>query len=153
MALAECVREGAVCLELEERERDDVLRHLLEKLAEAGAVPPGLTEQAFEALRAREALGSTAIGRGVAVPHARMEGLGGIVLAFGYSAEGVPFNALDGQPVHQVFLIMGLPGEADEYMDVMQRISRLVQDEDFLRFVRRVRSTEELIDLLEEMDD
>lgn len=152
MALADYVVEDAVCLALQAQERDDVLRRLLDRLAEAGAMPAELTGKAFEALAAREALGSTAIGRGVAVPHARLDELDRIVVAFGYSAGGVEFNALDGQLVHQVFLIMGPAGQADEYVEVMQRISRLVQDEDFLRFVQRVRSAEELVELLKEMD-
>ncbi|MCK4284379.1 MAG: PTS sugar transporter subunit IIA, partial [Candidatus Brocadiae bacterium] len=95
---------------------------------------------------------STAIGRSVAVPHARLEGLEQILVAFGYSRGGVEFNALDGEPVRQVFLVIAPKGSADEYIGVMERITRLVQNADFRRFVAQLKSAGALLELVEEMD-
>ena len=88
MALADYVSEDAVCMGLGGVKRDEAMRVLVERLAECGSLPAKLVKKAMKALIAREALGSTAIGRGVAVPHARLAGVAGIVMAFGHSRQG-----------------------------------------------------------------
>ncbi|MHC4788170.1 MAG: PTS sugar transporter subunit IIA, partial [Planctomycetota bacterium] len=127
-------------------------RALLDQLAACEALPGALVGEALEAILERERLGSTAIGRGVAVPHARVEDLARVVVAFGYSAEGIEFKSLDGELVHQVFLVVAPKDGADEYLDSMERITRLVQNQDFRRFVSQARASGEVIRLIEEMD-
>ena len=90
-------------------------------------------------------------GNGVAVPHARLEGLSKTAIAVGLSKKGVDFDALDGAPVHHIFLVIASQDNADEYLAVMGRISRLIQDRDFRRFLREIVSTEETLALIEEM--
>ncbi len=152
MALADYVKEDAVCMDLAPAKRDDAIGALLDCLVACKALPKKLAKGALEALIDREALGSTAIGNGVAVPHARLKGLRETVIAFGYIAQGVEFNALDGELAHQVFLILAPPGASDEYIEVMGRITRLVQNADFRRFVGQVGSPAAMIELIEEMD-
>ncbi len=152
MALADYLHEEAICMDLESRERDEVIRTLLDRLVAGGLMPGDLVKGVLRAILNRERLGSTAIGRGVAVPHARLEGLERILVAFGYSPDGVEFNALDGEPVRQVFLVIAPKGSADEYVGVMERITRLVQNADFRRFVSRLESADALLELVEEMD-
>ncbi len=152
MALVDYLCEGAVCMELREDERDDAIRALLHNLVGGRLVPDDLVEAALEKIIAREELGTTAIGKGVAVPHARLEGLEKALVAFGYSSEGIEFNALDGQPVHQVFLVVAPRDHTDEYIAIMERITRLVQNPDFRRFVAQSSNAEEVIELVAEMD-
>jgi len=151
MRLVDCLRKEAICMELPAQKRDDALRAMIEQLAEGGLLPSGLVEPVFEAVLARERLGSTAIGRGVAVPHARLEELDGIVVGFGYSSAGVEFRALDGEPVHEIFLVIASKDGAAEYLSVMEQVTRLVQNDDFRRFVAGARTAEEVMDLIVEM--
>jgi len=152
MALADYLSKDLVCMNLKPQDRDEAIRALLQVLVAGKAMPAGLLDKALAAVLTREKLGSTAIGRGVAVPHARVEELDQVLVAFGYSAAGVRFSSLDGEPVHQVFLVIAPKGRADEYLDLMERITRLVQNSDFRRFLSRVKSDTEVLELIEEMD-
>ena len=151
MDLAHYLAQGAVCMDLVPHERDEAMRVLLEELVASGALTSDVVDGAFDAIVTRERLGSTAIGRGAAVPHARVDGLERVVVAFGYSAGGIEFKALDRGLVHQVFLVLAPTDAADEYMGVMERITRLVQSDDFLRFAAGLSSSAELVDLVKEM--
>jgi len=83
------------------------------------------------ALRDREQQASTAVGEGVAVPHARFEGLTQSVAAFARSAEGIDFGSLDGKPTHFVFLLVS-PAEAPgPHLKILARVSRLLTDPQF----------------------
>jgi len=152
VGLIDYLRKEAMCMELASRERDDAIRALLEQLAEANLMERRLVEPTLQAILDRERVGSTAIGRGVAVPHARLEGIEKTLVAFGYSSAGVAFNALDGEAVHEIFLVVAPRASAGEYIEVMQRITRLIQDQDFRRFVSRARCPAEVVDLIAEMD-
>ena len=151
MDLADCLARGATCMALEPRKRDESLRVLLDGLVQAQAMPAGLVDRAFEAILERERLGSTAIGNGVAVPHARVDELDQIVVAFGRSEAGIEFKALDCEPVHELFLVLAPSGAAEEYLSVMQQITRLVQNQDFRRFVGGLKGDQDVLDLIREM--
>ena len=152
MALADYLSEELIRMDLASRERDGVIRGLLDSLVACKALPARLLEPAVAAILDRERLGSTAIGRGVAVPHARLEELDEVLVAFGYSRAGVEFSALDSQPVHEVFLVIAPKGRADEYLDLMERITRLVQNDDFRRFVSHAKGRRDVMELIKEMD-
>ena len=152
MELQSVFARGAVSTDLKAGDRDGAVRELLGMLVANGGLGEDLLEPAFEALRRREMLGSTAIGNGVAVPHARLEGLDGTIVAFGLSREGLAFSALDGGKVHEVFLIIAPEGETEGYLEIMRRVSNLVQNRDFRRFMMQARGEEEVLDLIREMD-
>jgi PTS system nitrogen regulatory IIA component len=84
-------------------------------------------EQLYERLRERESLGSTALGRGVAVPHCRLQGLSKVLLAVGVSDRGVEFAAEDGEPVRVFFLMVSPNSAAAEHLHGLAAISRWIQ--------------------------
>jgi mannitol/fructose-specific phosphotransferase system IIA component (Ntr-type) len=152
MPLVDYLSSQTILTDLEPQKRDQSLAALLDALVEAGGLDADLRDDALEALVNRERLGSTAIGNGIAVPHARMEQLESIAVAMGVCAEGVEFNALDGEPAHQIFLVLGPKENPEIYVEVMERITRLVQNADFRRFVLQADSAQEVQDLIDEMD-
>jgi len=85
-------------------------------------------EKIFQVLLERERLGSTGVGDGVAIPHGKLKGLAGIVLAFGRSIEGVDFNALDGKKSHIFFLLIAPEDAFGLHLKLLGRISRLLKD-------------------------
>jgi PTS system fructose-specific IIA component/PTS system nitrogen regulatory IIA component len=151
MRLHDIVTEDAVCTRLGSCERDEAIRELLAQLAAAGALRAGQLDAVYRVIIEREALGSTAIGRGCAVPHARTDAVERAVAAVGLSAEGVEFNALDGERVHAIFLVVGPSKAAGEYLEIMEQVSRLIQNEDFRRFLRRAATGAEVRALIQEM--
>jgi mannitol/fructose-specific phosphotransferase system IIA component (Ntr-type) len=152
MYLLKLLSEDAICTDLQAKNRDDAIKELLTKLAEAGKIKKRLVAPAQRAIIQREALGSTAIGKGVAVPHARAPEVDRVGMAIGLSSEGLDFRALDGEAVHAIFLVVGPEEAADEYIAVLSRISRLVQNDDFRRFLLRARTGREVLELIQEMD-
>lgn len=151
MALSQHVCKEAVCPELRVRKREQAIRTLLERFVEGGGLAEGMVEPLQEAILERERLGSTAIGNGVAVPHARDENLREVMVGFAQCPEGVEFNALDGEPVYQIFLVVASEDHNDQYLEVMERITRLVQDEDFRRFAAATPDRQGVLELIEEM--
>lgn len=106
------------------RRKDDVLVDLARLLA-SGDEP--LRALILEGLFEREAVMSTGIGHGIALPHARLDGLPGLRLALVRYRQGVDFQALDGRPVHLAFGVIGPPAEADGHVKALARIARLVK--------------------------
>ena len=151
MGLLGGLSEEAVCMDLRAESREDALRELLGRLVEGGKLAEEKLAPAMKALMAREAVGSTAIGRGIALPHARADLFDGTLVSLGLSREGVEFSALDGEPVHAIFLVLGPEGAADEYLAVLQDVSRLIQNADFRRFLGRARTSGEVLELIGEM--
>lgn len=99
----------------------------------------------------REAKGSTGVGEGVAIPHARCDDVDTLMIAYGRSTGGIDWDALDGLPVHHVFLIVAPPVHvSNEYLKVMGEVARLVRDEDVRNRLDKVDDREEFMKILTE---
>lgn len=104
-------------------------------------------------LRKREALGSTGIGSGVAIPHARSLVVDRLRVAFGRKAAGLEFGAVDGQPVRFVFLIVAPPLEvSNQYLPVLGRIAQFCRNAENLARLEALQEPSELLDALEAAD-
>lgn len=125
MRLVEFLPPEAVHADLAGRTSREVLEELCRPLV-AAADPARL----LEALLLREALGSTGIGGGFAIPHARVEGLPGLLASFGRAPSGIPFGAIDNQPVRLFFLLFAPAGSsAGLHLRALARISRVFRSE------------------------
>jgi nitrogen PTS system EIIA component len=109
--------------------KDDAL-HALAKLLSSGAASPGATDF-YRVLAEREALQSTGIGDGVAIPHGALENLGGQLAALLICPGGIPFDAIDGNPVYILFAVVGPKRATGEHLKTLARISRLLRDPSF----------------------
>jgi len=151
MELAELLSEKQVCVELAATDRDEAVHEILTHLVSAGRLQEDEVAAVLRAVVKRETLGTTAIGRGMAVPHARVEAAAKTMIGIGLSGAGVDFHALDGAPVHAIFIVIGSASEPDEYIEALKQVSNMIQNEDFRRFLKRARSAGEVVDLMEEM--
>jgi mannitol/fructose-specific phosphotransferase system IIA component (Ntr-type) len=111
------------------------------------------TADVVGALEKREKLGSTGIGNGVAVPHAKLDSLDTILGAFGRSAEGLDFNAVDGEPVHLVFLVVSPFDKADAHIQALQKIFQAVKRVNFCKFLRQAKGVKDILELFHEVDE
>jgi PTS system nitrogen regulatory IIA component len=124
-------------------------RQLLEELAaRAGALVGRHEREIFDVLLQRERLGTTAVGRGVAVPHARLAGLDRVFGLFARCAPPVAFDAPDGAPVDLVFLLLAPEGAGADHLEALARVSRLLRDEGLCRKLRGARDAAALYALL-----
>lgn len=151
MELPDLISEEQVAICLQSRERDDSVREMLIQLAETEKLKKDQVEPVLRAIIKRESLGTTAVGRQIAVPHARVEGFDKTLVGVGLSEEGVDFHSLDGLPVHAIFLVVGPQEDADRYIEVLKEISNLTQKGDFRRFLAQADTAKEVVDLVEEM--
>ena len=133
--------------------KEEAVRELVGALAAAGKVAEADCKQLVAALMAREQLGSTGIGQGLAVPHAKHERVGNLLVAFGRSARGIEFDSLDGEPVFLIFLLLSSPEAPGQHLEALAYITKLLRDELFCRFLREAKSVQEIVDLLKEADE
>ena len=147
MRLRELFTMEAVKLDLESEKKDDLLKELVGLLS--------LDEKSdailFKTLKRRENLGSTGIGRGIAIPHCRSLVVSRLRLAYGRKPSGLDFNAIDGAPVHNFFLIIAPPLEvSNQYLPVLGKIAQFAKDADVPRQLLELDSAESFLDLLSE---
>ena len=143
MNLSSLIDSDLVFVDLASGAAETVLRSLAERVAKAGAVPSA--KELYEKLLERERLGSTAIGRGVAIPHCKMAALPGVVLAVGRSARGVKLDTPDREPVRLLFLLVSPEKEPAAHLQSLAAVSKWVKSPDNLERLRRVRSKEDLL--------
>jgi mannitol/fructose-specific phosphotransferase system IIA component (Ntr-type) len=130
--------------------RAECLEVLCERLAELGRIEDA--QEMLEALLAREAVESTGIGGGIAIPHVRSRQLNGSIVMIANLAEPIEFEAKDGEPVDLIFLLLGsleLPGQQ---LRVLARISKLVRIDSFLADLRAAKTPAEVIAALREVE-
>jgi nitrogen PTS system EIIA component len=146
MRLIDFFTPDAVHLTLSGRTKDDILAELVRLLD----VDTRSSETLLRMLSRRESLGSTGIGRGVAVPHARSLVVNRLRLAFGRSPEGIEYQAIDSRPVHHFFLIVAPPVEiSNQYLPVLGRIAQFANQPDVPECLAALGSAEEFFRLLE----
>ena len=152
LKISAMIPSEAIIEKLDATEKRPALEEMVRSLVEAGRIRPDALDDVVEALMRREELGSTGIGKGVAVPHAKHESVDGLVAAFGRSEQGIEFAALDGQPVQLVFLILSSKGNSAQSLSALAKVARLVRDDRFCRFLRDAADAKELAELFAEAD-
>ena len=153
MKLSEVFAEQNIIAELTATQKDDAIRELVRQLCVSSALDNEQASEVEHALLRREALGSTGIGKGVGVSHAKHPGVEGVIGAFGRSTQGVKFAAIDGQPVHLIFLLIGSPDAVEPHLAALRGVTTLLKDNDMIAFMHRAKNRAELVDLLHESDE
>lgn len=147
MELRDFFSEDAIKLELEGTAKDDILKELIALL--------GLDDKSegmlFKMLKRRENLGSTGIGRGIAIPHCRSLVVSKLRVAFGRKSVGVDFKAIDDKPVFFFFLIVAPPLEvSNQYLPVLGKIAQFSKEPDVPERLLKITQPREFMQLLEE---
>ena len=147
MLLREFLRDDAVDLSLAARGKDDVLKELI-KLLRLDDKAEGML---YKMLKRRENLGSTGIGRGIAIPHCRSLVVNNLRLAFGRRLEGVEYKSIDEKPAQYFFLIVAPPLEvSNQYLPVLGRIAQFAKEPDVPQRLASIKTPDEFLKLLEE---
>ncbi len=154
MKLGELVQPGAIIAELKSTDRAGAVRDLVQLLSDAKLINQKSVDSVVKSIIARERTrGTTGFGKGVAAPHAKVEGLHQAVAAIGRTSRGIDFASLDGEPVYAVFLILSPADRPEEHLRAMDLVFRHLQQEKFRRFLRQSDNVEKIYDLLREADE
>ncbi len=147
MGLREFFTEDGIKLELEGTTKDELLKELI-SLLQLDDKADGML---FKMLKRRENLGSTGIGRGIAIPHCRSLVVNKLRVAFGRKSQGLDFKAIDEKPVHFFFLIVAPPLEvSNQYLPVLGKIAQFSKEPDVPQRMFSLQDPREFLTLLEE---
>lgn len=153
MKFADFVCVDAIKAKLASSDKPSVVKELVESLVAAGVVTATEQEGIVKAIMKREELGSTGIGRGVAVPHTKHASVDRLVGTVGVCGEGLDFNSLDGEKVYLFFLLISPPDRPGDHLRALENISRQLRNESFCRFLKQSKSAQDIQQLLEEADN
>lgn len=147
---ADLIANAVVLEALTAKDKDAALAEVLTAAVQAGLVAKKNLNALLDRLRAREKLGSTGIGNGVAIPHVKSDEIGKVGLVLARSVPGIEYQAIDGRPVHTMFLLLAPAAKSQEHLAALKWISGLARDTDFRRFFLAAKSGAAIRDLLTE---
>ncbi len=153
MKFADFVKNDAIQSDLQAIDKEAVIRELVASLVKAGQLDAAEEENIVQAVLKREELGSTGIGRGIAVPHTKHPSVTEPIGTVGVSYSGVDFNSLDGEPVNLFFMLISPLDKPSEHLQALENISKQLQDETFCRFLKQAKNPEDVKQVLEEADN
>jgi mannitol/fructose-specific phosphotransferase system IIA component (Ntr-type) len=149
VTLTDLLSADRIRIPLHGRSKDELLRELVEAVAAGNGAD---REEMLRAVREREAVLSTGIGFGVAIPHGKSAAIGELRMAAGRAEEPVEFDALDGQPVTLFFLLVGPESAAGAHIKALSRISRLVRQDTVRERLSSASTADEFLRALREAE-
>lgn len=153
MKLADFVVNDAIVSDLKANTKEAAIREIVESLARSGSVKPDESESVVAAIMKREDLGSTGIGKGVAVPHTKHPSVERMVGTVAICKPGLDFQSIDRGPVNILFLLVSPPDRPGDHLRALENISRHLRVDLFCRVLRQAKSTEDIIEILQEADE
>jgi len=153
MKIMEFLSKGAITTDIQSTKKEDVIKELVDLLITAGDIDKKDRSKLIELLMSREALGSTAIGQGIGIPHAKADCVDNLVAAFGISRSGVDFDSLDGEPAYIFFLLVAPQDSAGPHLKALARISRLLKDKYFRDALKACRDDKAVIKIISQEDE
>ena len=151
MKILDILAPEAIVPEMRARAKAEALQELATLLATLHPEIDGA--RLVQVLLDREALGSTAIGEGIAIPHGKLPGVTNVVAAFGRSPNGLDFDSLDGNPTRLFFLLVAPEDSAGIHLKALARVSRLLKDKSFRDRLAAGGAREQLFAVIKEEDE
>ena len=153
MKIMDFLSRKAITTEVKAAKKEEVVKELVELLISTGEIEKRHRNKLIDNLMARESLGSTAIGQGIAIPHAKSDCVDKLVAAFGLSKKGVDFDSLDGEPVYIFFLLVAPQDSAGPHLKALARISRLLKDKYLRDSLRSCQDEKAIIKIISQEDE
>lgn len=153
MIILDHLNADAISMKLNGKTKKSVLQELTDILINCGDVESKDKDNIVDVLLEREKVGSTGIGHGVAIPHGKYKELKEVVIAAGYSKQGVPFDSADGEPVHLFFLLLTSPEKGQTHLKVLARLSRFLKDRIFVSKLSKAENAEEFYEIIKNKEE
>lgn len=152
MRMSDFVVREAILPCLAATTKETVVRGMVESLREAGHFRGADLEDIIRAILKRELLGSTGIGRGVAIPHTKHASVDRLIGTLAIAPSGVAFDSLDGEPVYIFVLLISPQDRPGDHLRALENVSRCLRDDAFVRALRSAGSREEISSLLDKLE-
>ncbi len=149
MRMSDFVVRDSIVVPLAASSKEGVIREMMEGLRAAGQFKNTDTEDVVRAIQKREMLGSTGIGRGVAIPHTKHNSVDRLTGTVAVSRTGVAFDSLDGEPVYVFVLLISPQDRPGDHLRALENVSRMLRDDNFVRALRAAETREAIWALLE----
>ncbi len=151
MNLSALLSEGLILLELSASTKVEAIDELVDLLVKENKV---LDKQAYlDLVLERERMGSTGIGKGIAIPHGKTDAIKSVAISFGRSSKGVDFDALDDQPVKLIFLLAAPNDAGPIYLKALARLSRILRKEEFRESLLKAKDEKAVLDLITTIEE
>ncbi len=149
MRMSSFIVRDAIVPRLRETSKESVLRELVASLVTAGQIREEEIAEIVSGVMRREALGSTGIGRHIAIPHSKHVGVNQLIGTLGISPIGIPFESIDGEPVHVLVLLISPPNKPGEHLRALECVVRPMKDDKFVDQLRSAKTGDELWALID----
>lgn len=153
MKFADFILPGAVNAEIKASNKQEVIEEMVQSLLDAGGIKKEEYDGIVKAIVKREELGSTGIGRGIAVPHTKHPSVEKLVGCVAVSSDGVDFDSLDCEKVFLFFLLVSPPDCPGDHLRALEHITRQLKDDTFCRFLKQSKNKDDILSLLDEADN
>ena len=144
--IADYIKVDTLNLNLESKNKNAVIRELYNNLLKTNLIKD--EEQALNDIFAREEMGSTGIGKKIALPHAKTKAVDELMITFGISRNGIAYNSIDDENVNIFFMFLCPENKTQEYLKVLARISRLIREDRFVNSLLKATSNEEILEII-----
>ena len=153
MKFCDFVASDAIQSDLQAGDKEAVIRELVGNLVEAGQINKNDAGGIVDAILKREELGSTGIGRGIAVPHTKHPSVDKLIGTVGVSREGIDFQSYDGESTFLFFLLVSPPDRPGDHLRALENVSRQLRDDMFCKFLKQSKTRKDIQTLLDEADN
>jgi mannitol/fructose-specific phosphotransferase system IIA component (Ntr-type) len=153
MRMSDFVVRDSIIVPLAASNKEGVIRQMVEGLRAAGQFKNADVEDIIRAILKRELLGSTGIGRGVAIPHTKHAGVDKLVGTIAVSPAGVAFDSLDGEPVFVFVLLISPQDRPGDHLRALENVSRSLRNDHFVQELRQAKTRERVVQLLDGADE
>ena len=151
MKVSELLNPGVIISDLKGSKKEEVINELIDLFKNDSRVED--VEKVRSAVLDREKIMSTGVGKGFAIPHGKTNSISDIIAAFGKTKNPVDYNALDNQPVHLVFLLVGKDNLVSKHIKLLSRISRMMNKDDFRNQLLEANSAEEILNIFHKEEE
>ncbi len=141
-------------MDLRARDKKSAVKEIVQHVVDLELVTEEIGKKLEREVNKREGEGSTGIGKGLAIPHAKgCKFLSHVIAVFARSKEGVNFNAVDGGSVYLLFMVASPPDQSDKHLQIMRKIATMHKDDKTLKFLRTTDRVESVLEILKEIDE
>jgi PTS system nitrogen regulatory IIA component len=147
------IGKKAIIPVLKATDKKGVIQELVQAARKSADGERFVVADIVDAIVQREKIGSTGIGGGVGVPHAKLNGIKNVIGAFGRVAFPIDFNAVDGEKVSLIFLILSPPSKSEDYLKALRKVMLAVKKPNITRFLKDATTVKEIEDIFREVEE
>jgi PTS system fructose-specific IIC component/PTS system nitrogen regulatory IIA component len=151
MFLYELFSPEFIQVDLQAEDKEEVFEELVDRFCQV--IKSDGRDEILDALRTREMKMSTGIQKGIAIPHGKTNAVDKVYGMLGISRRGIDYEALDGNPVHLLFMVLGPLGESEKHLRVLQRLAELLVDPQFFTDLAAQKDAQSAYGVLKKHED